>query len=181
MKHVIFPEAAVPHEILNRLCQVLSSNSKTCCLGKVCAVFVRVASMHLLSSSSCFACNAHVAQLCSIFSSSSASSSSELSSSAGPLHVWLLLLYHVQSEERDFSAHLAQASPGAFVLFPGWLEHFVKPHSTNEPRISISFNSKATHQQSRFGEGWLHLVKTGQLKRSESCELWIPRRHKPTC
>ncbi|HEV7122700.1 MAG TPA: TIGR02466 family protein [Rhodanobacter sp.] len=32
-------------------------------------------------------------------------------------------------------------APGLLVLFPCWMEHFVEPHESNEPRISISFNA----------------------------------------
>lgn len=31
--------------------------------------------------------------------------------------------------------------PGLLVLFPSWMEHFVEPHASDEPRISISFNA----------------------------------------
>ncbi len=30
---------------------------------------------------------------------------------------------------------------GLLVLFPCWMEHFVEPHESDEPRISISFNA----------------------------------------
>ena len=30
---------------------------------------------------------------------------------------------------------------GLLVLFPSWMEHFVEPHDSDEPRISISFNA----------------------------------------
>jgi uncharacterized protein (TIGR02466 family) len=33
--------------------------------------------------------------------------------------------------------------PGLLVLFPCWMEHFVEPHESDEPRISISFNAIA--------------------------------------
>jgi uncharacterized protein (TIGR02466 family) len=29
---------------------------------------------------------------------------------------------------------------GLLVLFPSWMEHYVEPHGSDEPRISISFN-----------------------------------------
>lgn len=32
---------------------------------------------------------------------------------------------------------------GLLVLFPCWMEHFVEPHDSDEPRISISFNAVA--------------------------------------
>lgn len=32
---------------------------------------------------------------------------------------------------------------GLLVLFPCWMEHFVEPHDSDEPRISISFNAIA--------------------------------------
>lgn len=32
---------------------------------------------------------------------------------------------------------------GLLVLFPSWMEHFVEPHDSDEPRISISFNAVA--------------------------------------
>ena len=35
---------------------------------------------------------------------------------------------------------LACAGAGLLVLFPCWMEHFVEPHESDEPRISISFN-----------------------------------------
>jgi uncharacterized protein (TIGR02466 family) len=31
--------------------------------------------------------------------------------------------------------------PGLAVLFPAWLEHFVEPHASDTPRISIPFNA----------------------------------------
>ncbi|MBU6172972.1 MAG: hypothetical protein KGQ60_04175, partial [Planctomycetes bacterium] len=31
--------------------------------------------------------------------------------------------------------------PGLLILFPGWLYHFVHPVDSDEPRISIAFNS----------------------------------------
>ena len=33
-------------------------------------------------------------------------------------------------------------APGACILFPSWLEHYVEPNKTNSTRISISFNLK---------------------------------------
>jgi uncharacterized protein (TIGR02466 family) len=36
-----------------------------------------------------------------------------------------------------------KAKHGRMILFPGWLEHYVKPHSVDSPRISISFNTLA--------------------------------------
>jgi uncharacterized protein (TIGR02466 family) len=30
--------------------------------------------------------------------------------------------------------------PGLLVLFPCWMEHFVEPHNSDEPRIAIAFN-----------------------------------------
>lgn len=33
-----------------------------------------------------------------------------------------------------------QPQPGLVVLFPAWLEHFVEPHRSDTPRISIPFN-----------------------------------------
>jgi uncharacterized protein (TIGR02466 family) len=36
--------------------------------------------------------------------------------------------------------HLAP-SPGLLVLFPCWLEHYVEPHASDEPRITIAFNA----------------------------------------
>jgi uncharacterized protein (TIGR02466 family) len=35
--------------------------------------------------------------------------------------------------------HLTPAT-GLLVLFPSWLEHYVEPHGSDDPRISISFN-----------------------------------------
>jgi uncharacterized protein (TIGR02466 family) len=32
-------------------------------------------------------------------------------------------------------------SPGLLVLFPCWMEHYVEPHDSDEPRISIAFNA----------------------------------------
>ncbi|MDQ6646041.1 MAG: 2OG-Fe(II) oxygenase family protein [Pseudomonadota bacterium] len=32
---------------------------------------------------------------------------------------------------------------GLLVLFPCWMEHFVEPHDSDEPRISVSFNAIA--------------------------------------
>ena len=34
---------------------------------------------------------------------------------------------------------------GLFVLFPGYVEHFVDPHDSDEPRVIIAFNARATH------------------------------------
>lgn len=31
--------------------------------------------------------------------------------------------------------------PGLLVLFPCWMEHFVEPHESDEPRIAIAFNA----------------------------------------
>jgi len=31
--------------------------------------------------------------------------------------------------------------PGLMVLFPSWLYHFVHPHDSDEPRVSIAFNA----------------------------------------
>lgn len=36
---------------------------------------------------------------------------------------------------------LIRPEPGAMVLFPGWLYHFVHPHQTDDVRISIAFNA----------------------------------------
>jgi uncharacterized protein (TIGR02466 family) len=30
---------------------------------------------------------------------------------------------------------------GLLVLFPCWMEHFVEPHNSDEPRIAIAFNA----------------------------------------
>ena len=32
-------------------------------------------------------------------------------------------------------------SPGLLVLFPSWMEHYVEPHESDEPRICIAFNA----------------------------------------
>lgn len=32
--------------------------------------------------------------------------------------------------------------PGMLVIFPHWLEHYVEPHESDAPRISIAFNAK---------------------------------------
>lgn len=32
-------------------------------------------------------------------------------------------------------------SPGLLVLFPCWMEHYVEPHDSDEPRIAIGFNA----------------------------------------
>lgn len=32
-------------------------------------------------------------------------------------------------------------SPGLLVLFPCWMEHYVEPHESDEPRICIAFNA----------------------------------------
>jgi uncharacterized protein (TIGR02466 family) len=32
-------------------------------------------------------------------------------------------------------------SAGLLVLFPGWMEHYVEPHGSDEPRIALSFNA----------------------------------------
>jgi uncharacterized protein (TIGR02466 family) len=34
-------------------------------------------------------------------------------------------------------------STGLLVLFPSWLEHYVEPHESDEPRICIAFNANA--------------------------------------
>lgn len=34
-----------------------------------------------------------------------------------------------------------QPSPGLLVLFPCWMEHYVEPHESDEPRICIAFNA----------------------------------------
>ncbi|HEX4267484.1 MAG TPA: 2OG-Fe(II) oxygenase family protein [Steroidobacteraceae bacterium] len=34
-------------------------------------------------------------------------------------------------------------SAGLLVLFPSWLEHYVEPHESDEPRICIAFNANA--------------------------------------
>jgi uncharacterized protein (TIGR02466 family) len=36
--------------------------------------------------------------------------------------------------------HLAP-SAGLLVLFPCWMEHYVEPHDSDEPRIAIGFNA----------------------------------------
>lgn len=33
-----------------------------------------------------------------------------------------------------------QPEPGALVLFPGWLRHYVTPYNGREPRISVAYN-----------------------------------------
>lgn len=35
-----------------------------------------------------------------------------------------------------------QPTEGTCLIFPSWLEHYVEPNNSNEPRISISFNLK---------------------------------------
>ena len=37
--------------------------------------------------------------------------------------------------------------PLALVLFPSWLEHYVEPNLSNEPRISISFNAMVDNER----------------------------------
>ena len=32
-------------------------------------------------------------------------------------------------------------SPGLLVLFPSWMEHYVEPHESDDPRICIAFNA----------------------------------------
>lgn len=32
-------------------------------------------------------------------------------------------------------------STGLLVLFPCWMEHYVEPHESDEPRICIAFNA----------------------------------------
>ena len=32
-------------------------------------------------------------------------------------------------------------SPGLLVLFPCWMEHYVEPHESDEPRICVAFNA----------------------------------------
>ncbi len=32
-------------------------------------------------------------------------------------------------------------SEGLLVLFPCWMEHYVEPHESDEPRITIAFNA----------------------------------------
>ena len=32
-------------------------------------------------------------------------------------------------------------SAGLLVLFPCWMEHYVEPHDSDEPRITIAFNA----------------------------------------
>jgi uncharacterized protein (TIGR02466 family) len=32
-------------------------------------------------------------------------------------------------------------SDGLLVLFPGWMEHYVEPHDSDQPRITIAFNA----------------------------------------
>ena len=34
-------------------------------------------------------------------------------------------------------------STGLLVLFPAWMEHYVEPHESDEPRICIAFNANA--------------------------------------
>jgi uncharacterized protein (TIGR02466 family) len=48
--------------------------------------------------------------------------------------------------------HLAPDA-GLLVLFPCWMEHFVEPHNSDEPRITIAFNA---------------LEDTGDMKRSRA-------------
>lgn len=36
--------------------------------------------------------------------------------------------------------------PLALVLFPSWLEHYVEPNLSNEPRISMSFNTMVDNE-----------------------------------
>lgn len=33
-----------------------------------------------------------------------------------------------------------QPVPGLLLIFPSWLEHWVTPHSSEEPRVSVAFN-----------------------------------------
>jgi uncharacterized protein (TIGR02466 family) len=39
--------------------------------------------------------------------------------------------------------HLAP-SAGLLVLFPCWMEHYVEPHDSDQPRITIAFNANAS-------------------------------------
>jgi uncharacterized protein (TIGR02466 family) len=32
-------------------------------------------------------------------------------------------------------------SAGLLVLFPWWMEHYVEPHDSDEPRVTIAFNA----------------------------------------
>ena len=41
--------------------------------------------------------------------------------------------------------HLAP-STGLLVLFPCWMEHYVEPHDSDEPRITIAFNANAAER-----------------------------------
>jgi len=33
------------------------------------------------------------------------------------------------------------------VLFPCWMEHYVEPHDSDEPRITIAFNANPVERQ----------------------------------
>lgn len=44
--------------------------------------------------------------------------------------------------------HLAP-SDGLLVLFPCWIEHYVEPHDSDEPRITIAFNANAVEGGTR--------------------------------
>lgn len=39
-------------------------------------------------------------------------------------------------------------SAGLLVLFPCWMEHYVEPHESDEPRITIAFNANAPDGES---------------------------------
>ncbi|HEY4082562.1 MAG TPA: TIGR02466 family protein [Burkholderiaceae bacterium] len=39
--------------------------------------------------------------------------------------------------------------PGLLVLFPCWLEHYVEPHESDEPRIAIAFNAVPNYSSSK--------------------------------
>jgi uncharacterized protein (TIGR02466 family) len=58
-----------------------------------------------------------------------------------------------------------RAGAARLVLFPSWLEHYVDPHTTEEPRIAIAFNARVRHVQAENDSSRLHFK--------------IPHRHSP--
>jgi len=43
--------------------------------------------------------------------------------------------------KRCFSSELnIRPTPGLLLVFPSWLEHWVRPHRSQQPRISVAFN-----------------------------------------
>lgn len=55
---------------------------------------------------------------------------------------------NVRSDMTKFRAdnYIIEPIQSACILFPSWLEHYVEPNLSDEPRISLSFNFEVIHE-----------------------------------